>query len=147
VRGDVSPGSRFAGPQLVAFDRVGNLYTTDAELNRIQKFTPEGKLISFWGSQGGEPGGFGPPPFDSPASRAPVVLSRCAWTGKIGFGSAQPIAAFNSSRTRASTFDLWVAKGREPGRFRRPHGLALGSRGRVYVVDTMNNRIQKFAVD
>ena len=43
-------GGRFAGPQFVAFDRAGNVYTTDAALDRIQKFTPEGKLLAFWGS-------------------------------------------------------------------------------------------------
>ena len=43
-------GGRFAGPQFVAFDRAGNVYTTDAALDRVQKFTPEGKLLAFWGS-------------------------------------------------------------------------------------------------
>ena len=38
-----------AGPQFVAFDRAGNVYTTDAALDRVQKFTPDGKLLAFWG--------------------------------------------------------------------------------------------------
>ena len=36
-------------------------------------------------------------------------------------------------------------EGTEPGRFRLPHGVALDSRGCLYVVDTMNARVQKFA--
>lgn len=33
-----------------------------------------------------------------------------------------------------------------PGEFDRPHGIALDSQHCLYVVDTMNARIQKFAV-
>ena len=60
--GGQAAGGRFAGPQFVAFDRAGNVYTTDAALDRVQKFTPEGKLLAFWGTESAEPGGFGPPP-------------------------------------------------------------------------------------
>ena len=35
-------------------------------------------------------------------------------------------------------------RGSEPGQFHTPHGLALDSRGYLYVVDTQNSRIQKF---
>ena len=38
-------------------------------------------------------------------------------------------------------------KGTGPGRFHLPHGVALDSRGCLYVADTMNSRIQKFAAD
>jgi sugar lactone lactonase YvrE len=34
--------------------------------------------------------------------------------------------------------------GTEPGQFHLPHGVALDSRGNLYVSDTMNGRIQKF---
>jgi hypothetical protein len=37
--------------------------------------------------------------------------------------------------------------GTKPGRFHLPHGLALESRDCLYVADTMNWRIQKFATD
>ena len=38
-------------------------------------------------------------------------------------------------------------EGTDPGRFDLPHGIALDSRGCLYVSDTMNYRIQKFAVE
>jgi sugar lactone lactonase YvrE len=38
-------------------------------------------------------------------------------------------------------------KGTEAGRFNLPHGIVLDSRGCLYVTDTMNARIQKFATD
>lgn len=60
--GGQTAGGRFAGPQFIAFDRDGNVYTTDAALDRVQKFTPDGKLLAYWGNESSEPGGFGPPP-------------------------------------------------------------------------------------
>jgi hypothetical protein len=36
--------------------------------------------------------------------------------------------------------------GTEAGRFHRPHGLALDGRDCLYVADTKNFRIQKFAL-
>ena len=38
-------------------------------------------------------------------------------------------------------------KGTGPGRFHLPHWVALDSHGCLYAADTMNSRIQKFAVD
>src|SRR5262249_50943200 len=35
--------SRTGGPHFLAFDGLGNLFTTEARLGRVQKFTPEGK--------------------------------------------------------------------------------------------------------
>jgi sugar lactone lactonase YvrE len=35
--------------------------------------------------------------------------------------------------------------GSGPGQFHTPHGLVLDSRGCLYVADTQNHRIQKFA--
>ena len=37
-------------------------------------------------------------------------------------------------------------EGTEPGHFDLPHGIVLDSRDCLYVADTMNTRIQKFAV-
>jgi hypothetical protein len=75
--GDQAAGGRFAGPQFVAFDRAGNVYTSDAALDRIQKFTPAGQFLGHWGSESSAPGGFGPPPTDSegtPVMGGPIGL-------------------------------------------------------------------------
>ena len=39
-----------------------------------------------------------------------------------------------------------VNKGREHGQFLAPHGVAIDSRGDLYIVDAYNHRIQKFDV-
>jgi sugar lactone lactonase YvrE len=38
--GNSSPKSRVGGPQFLAFDSLGNLFTTEGSLGRVQKFTP-----------------------------------------------------------------------------------------------------------
>ncbi len=143
--GNSGVGSRFAGPQFVAFDRAGHAYTTDADLKRIQKFTPDGELLGYWGSGGTEPGGFGPPPLQrngKPSNMGgPIgicVDSRdCVWVG-----------ATNSRVQQFSNDGKYLrgigGLGTKPGQFHVPHALALDSRGFLYIADTMNGRVQKF---
>src|SRR5262249_53411243 len=143
--GTVGAGSRFAGPQFVAFDRAGNVYTTDAALDRIQKFTANGKLLGFWGTPGAELGGFGPPPLNRDGTPSPVggPISICVdRKGRVW------VSATNNrvqQFTNEGTFLRGMGgPGTEPSRFHLPHGIALDSRGCLYVADTMNGRIQKF---
>jgi tripartite motif-containing protein 71 len=139
------PGSRFAGPQFIAFDAAGNVYTTDAALDRVQKFTPDGRLLAFWGSESSEPGGFGPPPVDK--------QGREVTAGPIGICVDREnrvwVSATNSRVQLFANDGTFLCglggKGTEPGHFHLPHGIALDSQGCLYVADTMNSRIQKFA--
>ncbi len=39
---------------------------------------------------------------------------------------------------------MWGEKGSDPGQFNEPRGLAVDASGNLYVVDSKNNRIQKF---
>jgi sugar lactone lactonase YvrE len=143
--GGQSAGGRFAGPQFVAFDRAGNVYTTDAALDRVQKFTPDGKLLAYWGSESAEPGGFGPPPLNkngTPGMGGPISL--CVDRHDRVWVSA------TNNRVQQFTNDGKFLRGvggegDEPGQFHLPHGLALDSQDCLYVADTMNARIQKFA--
>jgi tripartite motif-containing protein 71 len=138
-------GGRFAGPQFVAFDRAGNVYTTDAALDRVQKFTPDGKLLAFWGSESADAGGFGPPPLGkdgNPITGGPISL--CVDKADRVWVSATNNRVQQFTNEGKFLHGLGGA-GIEPGRFHLPHGLALDSRDCLYVADTMNARIQKFA--
>ncbi len=53
---------------------LGIAITTDAALYRIQKLTPAGKLLAFWGTENAEPGGFGPPLNGKSGPGGPVAL-------------------------------------------------------------------------
>jgi sugar lactone lactonase YvrE len=143
--GGQAPGGRFAGPQFVAFDRAGNVYTTDAALDRVQKFTPDGQLLAYWGSESTEPGGFGPPPKDkngNPVTGGPIAIC-------VDRNDRVWVSATNNRVQQFTNDGQYLCglggEGTEPGRFHLPHGIALDSRGSLYVADTMNGRIQKFA--
>ncbi len=144
--GQQPEGGRFAGPQFVAFDAQGNVYATDAALDRVQQFTPDGELLRVWGSGGSQPGGFGPPPVDK--------SGQTVQGGPIGVCVDRQgnvwVSATNhrvQQFTRDGQFLRSIgADGSEPGQFHFPHAIAFDSQGHLYVADTMNSRIQKFAV-
>ena len=48
-------------PHSMAFDSEGNIYLTDVNNHRIQKFTNDGAFITKWGTEGNEDGQFGLP--------------------------------------------------------------------------------------
>ncbi|MGE0533816.1 MAG: hypothetical protein AB7O68_02515 [Pirellulales bacterium] len=145
--GGQAAGGRFAGPQFVAFDRAGNVYTTDAALDRVQKFTSQGELLAHWGSESTEPGGFGPPPANkdgSPGMGGPISIC-------VDRRDRVWVSATNNRVQQFSNDGKYLrglgGEGGAPGQFRLPHGIALDSQGCLYVADTMNGRIQKFAAD
>src|ERR687898_422260 len=49
---------QFMVPHSMAFDSEGNIYITDVNNHRIQKFTSDGEFITKWGSAGNRDGEF-----------------------------------------------------------------------------------------
>jgi sugar lactone lactonase YvrE len=134
--------NRTGGPNFVAVDRAGFVYTTEAAPGRIQKFTPEGKPVASFGNNGTEPGGFGGRPRNLPG---PIAV--CVETGgRIWVSSTNNRVQAFSPEGRFLGGAVALEAGDAPGRFHTPHGLAFDSKGRLYVVDTQNYRVQTFAV-
>jgi hypothetical protein len=44
---------------------------------------------------------------------------------------------------QGESLGTWGGPGREPGRFCNPWALAVDSRGKVHVIDSDNNRVQR----
>ena len=57
--GNVIPKSRGGGPNFVALDSNGHVYTTEAAVGRVQKFTADGMFLLAWGDNEDKPGSFG----------------------------------------------------------------------------------------
>ena len=133
----------FNFPHGFTFDKDGNLWISDAtpdggKGNQVFKFTKEGKLLMALGKAGAT--GTGPDVFDQPTAIA------IAPNGDI-FVSEGHAPSYGNSRIVKFSKDgkllkIIGKKGRNPGEFMGPHNLAFDSRGRLFVADRGNNRIQ-----
>jgi DNA-binding beta-propeller fold protein YncE len=143
--GNSTRASRVGGPQFVALDGRGNIYTTEGSMGRVQKFTADGKFLLSWGDNQDKAGGFGGE-FTGFQAKLVGPIGICidekdrVWVSAVS-GRVQQFTA--DGKFLRGCGDV---QGSKPGQFLAPHGLALDSRGHLYVVDSYNHRIQKFDV-
>jgi tripartite motif-containing protein 71 len=137
------PANRVGGPCLAAIDREGNLYTTEPTRGRIQKFSPAGKWLASWGTNEVRNGAFG----GGKNLQGPIAIlfdrENRAWISATN----HRVQLFTAAGQYLTGLGNTAAPGPDPGQFQTPHGMALDSRGALYVVDTQNHRVQKFACD
>lgn len=143
--GNSSRLSRVGGPQFVALDRAGDVYTTEGSLGRVQKFTSDGKFLLAWGDNKDAPGSFGGAFTGFKATlQGPIAIcidrENCVWVSAV----CGRIQRFSNDGKFLGGFG--GEQGKRPGQFFAPHGIAFDSHGDLYVVDAYNQRIQKFAV-
>jgi sugar lactone lactonase YvrE len=122
-------------------DALGNLYVADGHNNRIQEFSPTGKLIRTFGKRGSGPGELWQPrglaidPF-----------------GNLWVADHENARVVKFSRT-GRFLGMWGAHGADGsygggwGEFNSPRGLSSDSKGNIYVADDANHRIVKMAND
>ncbi len=133
------PDFRTSGPNFLAFDSKGLLYATDGRGGKIHRFKTDGTFVSSWGNNDDKPGGFGGRPKNLPGPTG-IVLDK---QDRVWVASTNSrIQLFSADGTYLTGFG---GRGSEIGKFHTPHGIALDSRGNLYVVDTQNSRIQKYA--
>lgn len=111
-------------------DSAGNIYAAAISERRIYKFSSSGTLLAKWNSSGST--GSLASPYD-----VQVIGSR--------------LYVSDSNRNRIVVLDLngntvgaFGTKGSEHGQFNKPRGLAADSAGNLYVMDSMNERIEVF---
>lgn len=139
--GTSNPKSRVGGPQMLAFDRDGSLYTTEGLVCRVQKLTKEGKPLLQWGNTKDEPGNFGGK-FAGGYLEGPIGIAVDA-DNKIWVVSLSGrIQQFDTAGKYLGGYH--GGQGKEPGQFSAPHGIAISAAGELFVVDSYNHRIQKF---
>jgi sugar lactone lactonase YvrE len=143
-------------PHGMHVDREGNVWITDGAANKagtkghqVFKFSPEGKVLMTLG-KAGVPGN-GPDTFNEPtdvitAPNGDIFVS----DGHSGQNDKRPPNA--NGRIVKFTKDgkylkEWGKIGSAPGEFRTPHSLAFDSRGRLFVADRGNHRLQIFDQD
>jgi hypothetical protein len=133
---------QFLRPQEIVIDQAGLGWVADACHHRVQVFdgrTRDVKLVKSWGQQGHEPGQLNYP-YD-------ILLDDAALAGQAG-GHVY-LCEFGNHRVQKFTTDgQFVAafgkNGRREGELDQPWGIARDSKGRMFVLDTYNHRVQRF---
>jgi sugar lactone lactonase YvrE len=141
----------FIRPHGIHVDRDGNIWVTDGEGpdgkdparngkgHQVFKFSPDGKVLMTLGTAG--VAGAGPETFNQP-SHALVAPNGDIFVGDgHGGNSNARIVKFSKNGRFIKT---WGKKGTAPGEFEAPHALAMDSRGRLFVADRGNNRLEIF---
>ena len=142
----------FNRPHMIFIGPDDCVYCVDDEGHRVTKFTPDGKvLMTIAPKNSPADTGYVPdnagsvrrsgPPFNRPTD---VALSPA--------GDLYVTDGYGNARVHKFTADgqlgfSWGEPGSEPGKFVQPHGICIDKRGRVYVADRQNKRIQIFSLN
>jgi sugar lactone lactonase YvrE len=151
-------------PHGIHVDRDGNIWVTDGQDNKprrargapadsplppapaklighqVFKFSPDGKLLMSLGVAGGGTGAEG---FFQPNDVVTAANGNIYVAEGHGGDNAR-IVVFDRTGKYLKEFGQ---KGTGPGEFDQPHGLAFDSKGRLFVADRSNNRIQILDLD
>lgn len=147
-------------PHGIHVDRDGNIWVTDGQDNRprrargappdsplppmpaklvghqVFKFSPDGRLLMTLGVAGGGAGAEG---FYQPNDVVTDPANGDIYVAEGHGGPNARIVVFDGSGRYIREFGK---KGSGPGEFDQPHGLAFDAKGRLFVADRSNNRIQ-----
>jgi hypothetical protein len=125
-------------------DREGNLWITDAGSapglgHQVLKFNPQGRVLMRLGRAGAS--GSGPTLFDQPTDIVVAPNGDLFVTDSHRNGKNNRVVHLTKD---GKFIKEWGRKGSGPGEFSEPHTIAMDSRGRLFVGDRENNRIQIF---
>jgi sugar lactone lactonase YvrE len=131
--------AEFQTPVDVHFDSAGNIYVVDALNNRIQVFTAAHAYVSEFGPQG-----VAIPPLGIIADDSDnVYISERRRVSK--FDSADNLLLeFGGVSSVFASGNFNLPEGSDDGKFDGAGGMAFDPAGNVYVVDRVNERVQKF---
>jgi sugar lactone lactonase YvrE len=136
----------FVSPHKLTVDEAGNIWLADNGSHQIFKLDQNGRVLMTLGKKG--VAGPGIDEFDAPtevaiAPNGDIFVADGHTGGGLAIGNAR-VVKFDRNGRFVKT---WGKKGMGPGEFDVPHTIAIDSRGRVFVGDRQNNRIQIFDQD
>jgi len=140
---------RFVRPHGIWIGPDDLLYLSDDQDHTIGKYTPEGELLLTLGTSGRASDSgvensdyrtikYGGPPFNQPTNLA-IAPSGDLFVSD-GYGNCR-VHRFSPD---GELLLSWGEPGTGPGEFQLPHGIGVDSKGRVFVADRENSRLQLF---
>jgi sugar lactone lactonase YvrE len=134
-------------PHGLTVDREGNVWVTDGlgkdgKGHQVFKFSPDGKVLLTLGKAG--VAGDGPDEFNAPSAVVVAPNGDIFVADGHGGNTNARIVKFNKDGKFIKT---WGKKGSGPGEIDIPHAIAMDARGRLFLGDRQNNRIQIFDQD
>jgi DNA-binding beta-propeller fold protein YncE len=139
----------FSDPFGVAIAKDGNVYVSDAgESNRIRKITPEGVVTTFAGGNEGFSDGAGSAAsFNTPSALA-IDANGNLYVADTANNRVRKITPTGEVSTIAGDGTAGYNDGpAAQARFNGPIGVAVDTRGNVFVADTYNDRIRMISPD
>jgi DNA-binding beta-propeller fold protein YncE len=126
----------FKNPHSIRFDSAGNLWIVDTGTSTVRRFSLDGRVLQTIGTPN-EPGN------DQTHMNQPNDVAVAA-NGDLyisdGYGNDRVVVFDKNGKYLRS----WGKLGQGPRDFSQPHSIVLDSKGRVYVADRNNVRIQVF---
>ncbi|HWE49811.1 MAG TPA: peptidyl-alpha-hydroxyglycine alpha-amidating lyase family protein [Bryobacteraceae bacterium] len=134
----------FVQPHGLFIDRDGNIWATDGrgkdgKGHQVFKFTPQGKILMTLGKAG--VAGTTSDTFNAPSAVLVAPDGDIFVADGHGGNTNARVVKFAKDGT---FIKAWGMKGSGPGEFDIPHAIAMDSKGRIFVADRNNNRIQIF---
>lgn len=134
----------FVQPHGLEIDRDGNIWTTDQNAkggkgDQVIKFSPDGKVLMTLGKAGVT--GSDHDTFNGPCDVAIAPNGDIFVADGHGGDTNARVVKFSKD---GKYIKEWGKKGTGPGEFDTLHSMAMDSKGRLFVADRGNSRIQIF---
>jgi len=129
----------FKTTHFLRVDRFGYVWVTDRGNMQAFKFSADGQLLMTLGQKGVTGDNNSHDAFNGMADLA-VAKNGSVFIAD-GEGPNTRVVEFSKD---GKFVRWWGGKGNGPGQFNVPHSIAIDAKGRLYVADRSNNRIQIF---
>ena len=150
------PQTDLGKPKGLCRDRQGGIVVLEPHYQRVNQFSPTGRLLAQWGRRGTNSGQFMLPRAVAVNSRNEILVSEYGPAERVqrfdlagqqtGLAPEPAAAPANTNRAAAPPFlGAFGHTGTGPGEFNRPEGLCVDTQDRIYVADSCNHRIQVFS--